>query len=118
MLQRQGRAKALLPLPHAPDNESFGNNTKAATTASGALSGMTIAGARVRVSGFDALQNQTGGSRGPGRGMTMRSNSGHASTAPSKSGDGGNGISILVPPSGREGPSPKGHLKLEPTDGR
>ncbi len=49
-----------------PDNESFGNNTKAAETAERALSGVTVGGAPVRVTGFDALQNQTGGSGGPG----------------------------------------------------
>jgi RND superfamily putative drug exporter len=60
-----GRTTFVLAYP-PPDNESFGNNTKAAQAASRALSGMTIAGAPVRVSGFDALQNQTGGSKGPG----------------------------------------------------
>jgi len=60
-----GRTTFVLAYPR-PDNESFGNNTKAAKAASRALAGMTVAGAPVRVSGFDALQNQTGGSKGPG----------------------------------------------------
>ena len=49
-----------------PDNESFGNNTKAAKAAAAALAGVTVAGAPVHVTGFDALQNQTGGGNGPG----------------------------------------------------
>ncbi len=60
-----GRTTFVLAYP-PPDNESFGNNTKAAKTADRVLSGMTIGGAPVRVSGFDALQNQTGGGNGPG----------------------------------------------------
>ncbi|HEY3727034.1 MAG TPA: MMPL family transporter [Solirubrobacteraceae bacterium] len=49
-----------------PDNEQFGNNTKAAKKAIAALAGDHIAGAPVHVTGIDALQNQTGGSGGPG----------------------------------------------------
>jgi RND superfamily putative drug exporter len=49
-----------------PDNESFGDNTKAAKTAERVLAGDTVAGAPVRVTGLDALQSQTGGSGGPG----------------------------------------------------
>jgi RND superfamily putative drug exporter len=49
-----------------PDNESFGNNTTAAKRAGAALSGITIAGAPVHLTGFDALANQTGGGKGPG----------------------------------------------------
>ena len=60
-----GRTTFVLAYP-PPDNESFGNNTRAAKTAQAALSGQTIAGAPVRVTGIYALQNQTGGSSGPG----------------------------------------------------
>ncbi len=60
-----GRTTFVLAYP-PPDNESFGNNTKAADKAATALAGDTIAGAPVHVTGFDALQNQTGGSGGPG----------------------------------------------------
>ena len=49
-----------------PDNEAFGNNTKAAKRAAAALAGATVAGAPVHVSGIDALSNQTGGGGGPG----------------------------------------------------
>src|SRR5581483_8151858 len=44
----------------------FGNNTRAAKAATAALRGVTVAGAPVYVTGFDALQSQTGGSGGPG----------------------------------------------------
>ncbi len=60
-----GRTTFVLAFP-PPDNESFGNNTRAAKTAQAALAGQTIAGAPVRVTGVYALQNQTGGSSGPG----------------------------------------------------
>jgi RND superfamily putative drug exporter len=60
-----GRTTFVLAYP-PPDNESFGGNSKAAKRAAAALSGDTIAGAPVHVTGFDALQNQTGGSNGPG----------------------------------------------------
>jgi putative drug exporter of the RND superfamily len=60
-----GRTTFVLAYP-PPDNESFGNNTKAAKAAAAALAGDTVAGAPVHVTGFDPLQNQTGGSSGPG----------------------------------------------------
>ena len=60
-----GRTTFVLAFP-PPDNESFGNNTRAAKIAQRALAGDTLDGAPVRVTGFDALQNQTGGGKGPG----------------------------------------------------
>src|SRR5437016_5002890 len=60
-----GRTTFVLAYP-PPDNESFGNNTKAAKTAAAVLAGTTVAGAPVHLTGFDALQNQTGGGNGPG----------------------------------------------------
>jgi RND superfamily putative drug exporter len=60
-----GRTTFVLAYP-PPDNESFGNNTRAAKTAARVLAGDTIAGAPVHVTGVDALQNQSGGSNGPG----------------------------------------------------
>ncbi|HWE32631.1 MAG TPA: MMPL family transporter [Solirubrobacteraceae bacterium] len=60
-----GRTTFVLAYP-PPDNESFGNNTRAAKTAARALAGDTIAGAPVHLTGLDALANQTGGSSGPG----------------------------------------------------
>jgi RND superfamily putative drug exporter len=60
-----GRTTFVLAYP-PPDNESFGQNTKAAKRATAALAGATVLGAPVYVTGVDALQSQTGGSNGPG----------------------------------------------------
>jgi putative drug exporter of the RND superfamily len=60
-----GRTTFVLTFP-PPDNESFGNNTKAARAAQTALAGQTVAGAPVHLTGIYALQNETGGSGGPG----------------------------------------------------
>jgi putative drug exporter of the RND superfamily len=60
-----GRTTFVLAYP-PPDNESFGNNSKAAKAAIAALAGDTISGSPVRVTGFDALQQQSGGGKGPG----------------------------------------------------
>jgi RND superfamily putative drug exporter len=60
-----GRTTFMLAYP-PPDNEAFGNNTKAAKRATAMLAGTTVAGAPVHLTGIDALQNQTGGGKGPG----------------------------------------------------
>ncbi len=60
-----GRTTFVIAYP-LPDREAFGSNTHAAARAATALRGATIAGAPVHVTGIDALQNQTGGSSGPG----------------------------------------------------
>jgi RND superfamily putative drug exporter len=60
-----GRTTFVIAYP-PPDNEAFGTNTKAAKSAAAVLAGDRIAGAPVHVTGLDALQNQTGGSGGPG----------------------------------------------------
>jgi RND superfamily putative drug exporter len=64
-VSRDGRTTFMLAYP-PPDNESFGNNTKAAKAAAAALTGETVAGAPVQLTGIDALQNQTSGGNGPG----------------------------------------------------
>ncbi len=60
-----GRTTFVVAYP-VPDREAFGSNTHAAARAAAALRGATIAGAPVHVTGIDALQNQTGGTSGPG----------------------------------------------------
>jgi RND superfamily putative drug exporter len=52
------------PLPDP--NQPFGDNPKAAKLATAALSGSTVAGAPVHLTGFDALSAQSGGGNGPG----------------------------------------------------
>jgi RND superfamily putative drug exporter len=49
-----------------PVRQSFGVDTGAAKRAAAALAGLRIAGARIHVTGIDALQSQTGGGGGPG----------------------------------------------------
>ncbi len=60
-----GRTTFELAYP-PPDNESFGNDTKAAKKAAAALAEVTVAGAPVHLTGYDALANQTSGGNGPG----------------------------------------------------
>ncbi len=64
-VSHDGRTTFVLAYP-PPDNEAFNNNTRAAKRAQAALAGQRIAGAPIHVTGIDALQNQTGGSGGPG----------------------------------------------------
>ncbi|MEO6857556.1 MAG: MMPL family transporter [Solirubrobacteraceae bacterium] len=61
-----GRTTFLIAHPLPDKNEPFGANTRAAKRAAAALVGATVAGAPVHVTGIDALQNQTGGTGGPG----------------------------------------------------
>jgi RND superfamily putative drug exporter len=60
-----GRTTFVLAYP-PPDRQSFGVNTGAAKRAAAALASLRIAGARVHVTGIDALQAQTGGGGGAG----------------------------------------------------
>ena len=61
-----GRTTFEIVHPPPDPTASFGTNTRAAKRAAAALAGVTVAGAAVHVTGIDALQNQTGGSGGPG----------------------------------------------------
>jgi putative drug exporter of the RND superfamily len=64
-LSSDGRTTFALAYP-PPSNEAFGNNTRAAKRAAAALTGVTVGGAPVHLTGFDALSNQQGGGNGPG----------------------------------------------------
>jgi RND superfamily putative drug exporter len=52
--------------PPPDPSQPFEDNPKAAEKASAALAGATVAGARVHLTGFDALSVQSGGGNGPG----------------------------------------------------
>jgi RND superfamily putative drug exporter len=52
--------------PPPDTTQAFEDNPKAAEKASAALAGATVAGAPVRITGFDALSVQSGGGSGPG----------------------------------------------------
>src|SRR4051794_5705690 len=52
--------------PQPDPNATFGENTEAAKKATSAVHGLSVAGAPVHVSGFDALQNDAGSDAGTG----------------------------------------------------
>jgi putative drug exporter of the RND superfamily len=61
-----GRTTFALVYPTPDPDQQFGQNPKAEKAASAALEGNTVAGSPVHLTGFDALQEESGGSDGPG----------------------------------------------------
>jgi RND superfamily putative drug exporter len=62
-----GRTAFAVVYPQPDPDSAFGENPRAEKAASSALSGVTIAGAPVHLTGFDALQEDSGaGNDGPG----------------------------------------------------
>ena len=61
-----GRTTFILAYPPLDPKESFDNNPEAAKALTRALKTMTVAGAPVHVTGYDALSVQSGGESGPG----------------------------------------------------
>src|SRR4051812_40594241 len=61
-----GRTVYAVAYPLPDKDQPFGDNPKAEKKLRAALKGATIAGAPVRLSGFDALNDQSGDSNGPG----------------------------------------------------
>jgi RND superfamily putative drug exporter len=61
-----GRTVFALAYPQPDPSQPFNSNPNAAKAAARAFSGVTIAGAPVHVTGFDALERQSGGGKGPG----------------------------------------------------
>jgi putative drug exporter of the RND superfamily len=64
-VSHDGRTTFLLAYPR-PGHDAFNDNPDAVRRATGALHGATLAGAPVRVTGIDALQQTAGGGNGPG----------------------------------------------------
>jgi RND superfamily putative drug exporter len=60
------RTTFVLAYPKRDPDQPFGDNPKAEKRARAALRGVTVAGAPVHLSGWDALQAQSGGGGGPG----------------------------------------------------
>jgi len=56
----------VIAYPPPDPTQAFENNPEAAKAASAALAGTTVAGARVHLTGYDALSAQSGGGKGPG----------------------------------------------------
>jgi len=65
-LSKDGRTTFVLAYPRPDPKQAFNDNPEAAKAASRALKGMTVAGAPVHVTGYDALSVQSGGGEGPG----------------------------------------------------
>src|SRR6202165_444000 len=65
-LSKDGRTTFIVAYPPPDPKQAFNDNPNAAKKATAALSGSTVAGAPVHVTGFDALSVQSGGGNGPG----------------------------------------------------
>ena len=65
-VSKDGRTTFAVAYPTADPDQPFGDNPKAEKRARAALSGATVASAPVHLSGYDALQGQSGGGEGPG----------------------------------------------------
>jgi RND superfamily putative drug exporter len=61
-----GRTAFAIAYPRPDKDQPFGDNPKAEKKLRAGLKGVTVGGAPVRLSGFDALNDQTGDSNGPG----------------------------------------------------
>src|SRR4051812_21734738 len=65
-VSRDGHTTFAIAYPRRDRDQPFGDNPRAEKRARAALRGAVVAGAPVHLTGFDALQDQTGGSNGPG----------------------------------------------------
>jgi putative drug exporter of the RND superfamily len=65
-VSRDGRTVFSVAYPKRDPDQPFGDNPKAEKRARAALRGATVAGAPLHLTGFDALQDATGNSDGPG----------------------------------------------------
>ena len=61
-----GHTTFAIVYPKPDPDSAFGDNPNAAEDVKAAVAGQTVAGAPVHVTGFDALQQSTGGGDGPG----------------------------------------------------
>src|SRR4051812_21955197 len=65
-VSKDGRTTFAIVYPRPDRDSQFGENPRAEKAARHAVEGATVAGARVHLTGFDALQQDSGGSDGPG----------------------------------------------------
>jgi putative drug exporter of the RND superfamily len=65
-VSKDGRTTFMVAYPPPDPKQAFNDNPEAAKKATAALAGMTVAGAPVHLTGFDALSVQSGGGNGPG----------------------------------------------------
>jgi putative drug exporter of the RND superfamily len=65
-VSNDGHTTFVMAYPLPDPKQAFEDNPEAAKHAAAALAGTTVAGARVHLTGFDALSAQSGGGNGPG----------------------------------------------------
>jgi RND superfamily putative drug exporter len=65
-VSKDGHTTFAIVYPKPDPISSFGDNPQAAKDVKAAVAGSTVGGAEVHVTGFDALQQSTGGGDGPG----------------------------------------------------
>ena len=65
-VSQDGRTTFAIVYPQPDPDSAFGENPDAAKDARAAMKGTTVAGAPIHLSGFDALQNESGGDSGTG----------------------------------------------------
>jgi putative drug exporter of the RND superfamily len=65
-LSPDGRTTFVVAYPRPDPKQAFNDNPNAAKAAIRAVSGLTVAGSPVYLTGYDALAQQTGGGNGPG----------------------------------------------------
>ncbi|HZV73589.1 MAG TPA: MMPL family transporter [Conexibacter sp.] len=65
-VSRDGRTAFAVAYAPPDPNQPFGDNPRAARSARAALAGLTVGGAPVHLTGYDALNAQSGNSNGPG----------------------------------------------------
>jgi putative drug exporter of the RND superfamily len=65
-VSRDGRTTFALIYPRRDPDSTFGENPKAESAARKALGGVTVAGRPAHLTGFDALQKDSGAGNGPG----------------------------------------------------
>jgi putative drug exporter of the RND superfamily len=65
-VSKDGLTTFIVAYPRPDPKQAFESNPEAAKKAAAALHGMTVAGAPVHLTGFDALSVQSGGGNGPG----------------------------------------------------
>jgi putative drug exporter of the RND superfamily len=65
-ISKDGKTAYVIAYPPPDPDQPFGDHPKAEKKLRAALSGVTVGGAPVHLTGYDALANQTGGNEGPG----------------------------------------------------
>jgi RND superfamily putative drug exporter len=65
-VSKDGRTTFMVVNPTPDPDQPFGENPKAEKKARAALKGITVGGAPIHLSGYDALQQDAGGDNGPG----------------------------------------------------